>query len=156
MLFDERWGSGRGFAWINCMEMFKEMFSLREKIFGFGPDTLRLLMENFYMDKIIEMELVFDNAHNEYLQYLMTIGIVGCVSYISFVISAVVRMARSVKDRPEVAACLFAVLAYIAQAVVNLNLPIAMPLMIQLLSLGVCCKNRIGKGKDAISGAEEK
>ena len=156
VVFNEGWGTGRGFAWINCMEMFKEMFSPREKIFGFGPDTLRLLMENFYMDKIIEMELVFDNAHNEYLQYLMTIGIVGCVSYISFVISAIVRMARSVKGRPEVAACLFAVLAYITQAMVNLNLPIAMPFMIQLLSLGVCCKNRISKGKDAISGAEEK
>ena len=41
------------------------------------------------------------------------------------------------KDRPEVAACLFALAAYAVQATVNLNLPVAMPVTVQLLAMGV-------------------
>lgn len=81
--------------------------------------------------------VIFDSAHNEYLHYLITIGFVGMASYIVFMVSSVVTMAKRMKDQPVVAAVMMAVLAYMVQATVNINLPIAMPIVLQLLAMGV-------------------
>ena len=69
--------------------------------------------------------VIFDSAHNEYLHYLVTIGFAGMASYIVFMMSSVVAMAKRMKEQPVVAAVMLAVLAYMIQATVNINLPIA-------------------------------
>ena len=52
-------------------------------------------------------------------------------------LASVVAMAKKIKEQPEVMAIMIVVLAYMIQAVVNINLPIAMPIIIQLLAMGV-------------------
>ena len=84
--------------------------------------------------------VIFDSAHNEYLHYLVTIGFAGMASYIVFMVSSVVAMAKRMKEQPVVAAVMLAVLAYMIQAIVNINLPIAMPIILQLLAMGVGCR----------------
>lgn len=136
VVFNDSWGTGRGFAWRRSMEIYREFFTLKDKIFGYGPETFRVLMENFYLGE--SGSIVFDNAHNEYLHYLITIGFVGMMSYIAWLLTSVIKMAKSLKGRPEVAACMFALAAYAVQATVNLNLPVAMPITVQLLAMGLC------------------
>jgi len=138
VVFNEAWGTNRGFVWIRAMKVYNDKFTLLQKIFGFGPETFAVLMQ-YYFSKDMQ-EILFDNAHNEYLQYLLTIGAAGMLAYIAFMGSAVVKMARNLKDRPEVAAVMFAIVAYMVQAVVNLNLPIVMPIIIQLLAMGLSKK----------------
>ena len=62
-------------------------------------------------------------------------------SYIVFIVSSIAAMIKKMKDQPAVAAVMMAVLGYAVQAVVNINLPIAMPIILQLLAMGVGKKN---------------
>lgn len=113
------------------------------KLFGYGPETFGILTtKNFYGDMIRSSQgQIFDNAHNEYLQYLLTTGALGLVTYIVFLAAASGRMAAYRSRNTYTAGCLFAVLCYATQALVNLNLPITTPIMWLLLSVGMAaCK----------------
>ena len=57
-------------------------------------------------------------------------------------------MAKKIKEQPIVAAVMMAVLAYAIQAVVNINLPIAMPIILQLLAMGVGRKKTADKAEE--------
>lgn len=138
VVFNDAWGTNRGYVWKRAFEIFKDKLTPLQKIFGYGPETLALLMQYYFPGTEINGKItVFDSAHNEYLHYLVTIGVVGMVSYITFMVASVAAMAKRVKEQPEVFAIMIAVLAYMLQAVVNINLPIAMPIVIQLLAMGV-------------------
>ena len=57
-------------------------FPLKHKLFGYGPDTFGILTtDRFFGDMINATGLIFDNAHNEYLQFLLTIGPIGLIAY---------------------------------------------------------------------------
>lgn len=147
VVFNEAWGTHRGFVWIRAMDVFNTKFTSLQKLFGFGPETFSVLMQ-YYFSADME-QVLFDNAHNEYLHYLLTIGIAGMVSYAALMVSAVVRMAKNMKGRPEVAAVMFAIAAYMVQAFVNLNLPIAMPIIIHILAMGL--SKRSGDGDQQVN-----
>lgn len=134
LLFNDEWGTHRGYIWRNAMECFRE-FPLMKKIFGFGPDTFGIVLLDKTKGNIYGE--IFDNAHNEYLHYLITVGVAGLIAYLVFMISFVIRAIRKVEKNKYVAAALFAVLCYSTQAFVNLNLPIATPIMWMMLTLGV-------------------
>lgn len=138
LVFHDGWGTNRGYIWRKSVELFQE-FPLRQKLFGYGSETFGILTtENFLVDMFNSAQgQVFDNAHNEYLQYLVTIGVLGLVTYVTFLISAMWRMAVRRNENAYSAGCLFAVLCYCAQALVNLNLPITAPIMWLMLSVGM-------------------
>lgn len=141
VVFDDNWGTERGYVWRRCIELFTTKLNFLQKVFGYGPDTFALLMQYYYDGKKMgDRMIIYDSAHNEYLHYLITIGLTGMISYIVFMGASVVRMAKNLKERPEVAAVMFVVIAYMIQAVVNINLPIAMPIILNLLAMGVSVK----------------
>lgn len=147
LVFNDGWGTNRGYIWRKSVEIFRD-FPMLHKLFGYGPDTFGILTtSNFRMEMVNATGQVFDSAHNEYLQYLVTIGGLGMVSYVVFLFSACLKMYKSLSQNPYILGCLFAVLCYAAQALVNLNLPIAAPIMWLLLSIGMAaCK----KGKSLV------
>ena len=120
------------------MEIFTDKLTPVQKLFGYGADTFALIMQYYFPPAQSGGTItIYDSAHNEYLHYLITIGLFGTGSYITFMLASVAAMARKMKEQPEVMAIMIAVLAYMIQAVVNINLPIAMPIIIQLLAMGV-------------------
>ena len=138
LLFNDHWGTNRGYIWRKSLELYRE-FPLMRKLFGYGPDTFGILTT-----KTIHFEMmnatggqIFDNAHNAYLQYLLTIGFIGVTAYVIFLIAAIVRCWKQIPQHPYLIGCVFAVICYIVQALVNLDLPIATPVMWLLLSVGV-------------------
>ena len=136
--FTEEWGTDRGYVWRKAIELWRDTLTPIQKIFGYGADTFLLLMEDNYEVRMLNgIPTVYDSAHNEYLHFLVTIGVSGMVSYIVWVVSSILAMCKRVKCRPEVAAVLFAVTAYAVQATVNINLPVAMPVLVQLLAMGL-------------------
>lgn len=138
VVFNDSWGTERGYAWRRSIEIYNEKFTPSQKIFGYGPDTFGLLMRYYYDGlKMGDLPVIYDSAHNEYIHYLVTLGIAGLAAYLTFLIAAIVRLVRNVKDRPEVAAVLFTIVAYAVQATVNINLPIAMPIILNLLAMGL-------------------
>lgn len=132
-IFNDEWGSHRGYIWRNTMEQFKE-FTLWKKLVGFGPETIGiLLMRKTYGNPYNE---IFDSAHNEYLQLLLTVGIAGLVSYVIFILSYIKMCFDQKRDNNFIIAIVFGVICYSVQAFVNLNLPIVTPILWLLLGLG--------------------
>ena len=80
-----------------------------------------------------------DAAHNEYINYLITIGLVGTISYLVFTGSALVRGFKASKKYPVALACAGAVVCYLAQATVNIALPIATPLFFLFVAMCEGC-----------------
>lgn len=133
LLFDDDWGTHRGYIWRNAMECFSD-FSPIKKLIGFGPDTFGIILLDKTQNNIYGE--IYDTAHNEYIHYLLTVGIVGVTSYIIYLCSFIVNGVRICKKNPIVIAIVMAVICYSVQAFVNLNLPIATPIMWMLLMLG--------------------
>ena len=106
-------------------------------MFGFGPDTYGILTWDFRQDALDRYGVFYESAHNEYFQYLVTMGPLALASYLAFLGSACVRMCRKWKECAWILAPVLAVLCYGAQAVVNINLPIATPIMWAMLAIGL-------------------
>ncbi len=137
LLFNDQWGTNRGYIWRKSVEMFME-FPIHQKLIGFGPDTFGILTTSEIMDEMIAATgEVFDNAHNEYLQFLLTNGILGLMSYLTFLIGAIVTMVRKGGKDPYVMGCLIGILCYSMQASVNLNLPVVTPMLWFMISSGI-------------------
>ncbi|MDO4295735.1 MAG: O-antigen ligase family protein [bacterium] len=141
LLWNDDWGTHRGYIWRISMENFSD-FSFWRKLVGFGPDTFRIVT---FLNNEQEMYAlygeIFDNAHNEYLNYLITTGILGVTAYVTFLVSLLVRGFKNVGKNPQAAAMLFAILCYSAQAFVNLNLPIATPVMWMFMMMSMAVVN---------------
>lgn len=134
VVFNDDWGTSRGWAWIRTMQLYNHILTVPQKMFGYGADTLQLLMMQYFPPK---GNVVFDSVHNEYLHFLVTTGLVGMISYIVFLGASVIRMMKQMKDRPEVLTVMIVIAAYAVQAVVNINLPVVFPLIFQLLAMGL-------------------
>jgi hypothetical protein len=133
LVFNDDWGTHRGYIWRNAMERFSEL-SLLKKIIGFGPETFGIfLLQKTANNPYNEM---FDSAHNEYLHLLITVGITGLLSYVVFVISIICNSLRCSKNNPYIIAIVFGVICYSVQAFVNLNVPIITPIFWLLISMG--------------------
>lgn len=150
LYFNDEWGTNRGYIWRIAMENFAK-FSPWQKIVGFGPDTFGIItVTNNKMDMYERYGEIFDSAHNEYLQYLVTVGIAGVAAYVVFLGSVLVRACKKAAGNPMVMAVVFAVICYGAQAFVNLNLPIATPIMwlMIMMAMAECRRVRVSEDKD--------
>jgi hypothetical protein len=140
LLFNDDWGSHRGYIWRNAVECFSE-FSVWKKVFGYGPETFGiLLLQRTSGNKYHE---IFDNAHNEYLHCLITLGIAGLVSYILFLLSCIRKCFRTKNHNSYFVAVAFGIICYSSQALVNLNLPIVTPVL--WIFLGISAAKSIEK-----------
>ncbi len=148
LVFNDTWGTFRGYIWKKSIELYQE-FPMIHKIFGYGPDTFGILTTDaIRRDMVNATGQIFDNAHNEYLNLLLTIGPVGTLAYMIFVFGCVLGMVRrkNLMKHPCVAGCCLAAVCYSAQALVNLNIPIAAPILWLMLSTGAAvCRPRQGE-----------
>lgn len=156
LVFNDHWGTNRGFAWRKAMEHYME-FPLLKKIFGYGPETFGIIshFQDLQESKAFSGEL-FDNTHNEYLQFLVTIGPVATAAYMVFLALSVRDMLR-VHCSPYIMGMGFGVLCYSVQAVVNLNQPTSTPFMWTFLSMGIAEYRRytLKKEEEPIRNGEE-
>lgn len=133
LLFNDDWGTGRGYIWRNAMECYQSL-TLWKKIVGFGPETFGILI----MEKTANnpYNQLFDSAHNEYLHMLTTVGLAGLISYLIFVFGFIRKCIYYKNKNPYIMAIMFGVICYSVQAFVNINLPIVAPVFWLLLGLG--------------------
>lgn len=136
LVFDDNWGTLRGYCWRIGWQSYREQ-SFLHQLFGFGPDTYGILTWDFRQESLDNYGVFYESAHNEYLQYLVTMGPLALASYLAFLGGACVRMCRNWKQRGWILAPVLAILCYGAQAFVNINLPIATPIMWAMLAVGL-------------------
>lgn len=133
--FSDAWGTHRGFMWNKSFEAYGQ-YNLWQKLFGTGPETFYYTFSPYFGELYEEFgDTSTDAAHNEYINYLMNIGIVGLCSYLAFTGGALVRALRAAKRNPIAIVFASAVVTYMAQAIVNIALPIATPLFIIFVAL---------------------
>lgn len=146
LVFNDSWGTNRGYIWRKSFELYRD-FPILHKLFGYGPDTFGIMTTQAFKFEMIDATgQVFDSAHNEYLQFLLTIGPIGLAAYLTFQISSVRRMLKKNIGAPCALGCACAIVCYGFQALVNLNLPIATPMMWFLLSVGVATRGNKANG----------
>ncbi|MEG1848913.1 MAG: O-antigen ligase family protein, partial [Lachnospiraceae bacterium] len=136
LVFNDNWGTRRGYCWRIAWESYMQQ-PLIHKLFGFGPDTFGILTWGFREEALNLYGEFYESTHNEYLQYLVTMGPFALISYVGFLASSCVMMIKGLKKQPWVLAPLLAVICYGVQAIVNINLPIATPIMWTLLAVGM-------------------
>lgn len=136
--FDDRWGTHRGFFWINGMKEFFD-FDFVHIMFGSGCDTFYYVFEPYFE----ELSIRFNNGstnciHSEYLNYLVTQGVLGLLSYLAILITSVYRGLK-VSGKNELALIfVFPVITYAAQSVVNIYNPIVTPFLFIFIALSEC------------------
>ncbi len=137
LIFDDTWGTYRGYIWKKSIDMYKDLPFL-QKCFGHGPDTFGLLANDTIRFEMYDATgLFFDSAHNSILQYLLTIGLIGTAGYLVFLGASMVFMLKNRTGSPYILATMGAVVCYVFQSTVNIDLPIAAPMMWLLLSVGM-------------------
>ncbi len=137
LLWNDDWGTHRGFIWRIAIENYKD-FSPLHKLFGYGLDTFGILTkQNNGYEMLNKYGEIYDSAHNGYLQYLITVGPVGMLAYIGVLLSSLYLMVKKQRENPYVMGIACAMAGYMAQATVNIDLPIVMPIFLLLMSMGV-------------------
>lgn len=104
LLFDNKWGSDRGFTWKAAAGMFAEMTPLR-KLFGAGPDCFKAYSYSIpeYADLLYQYwkPNILTNAHNEFLNLLICIGIVGLFAFLAMLGMGVWRFFKAWEKNSE-------------------------------------------------------
>lgn len=126
LVFNDDWGTHRGYIWRNAMECYFNLPMLK-KIIGYGPETFGILLLKKTAGNPYNQ--IFDSAHNEYLHVLITVGIAGLIAYVGFLLAFIKRSITKQKNSPYIMALVFGVICYCAQATVNINLPIVAPFL---------------------------
>ncbi len=136
LVFNDNWGTNRGYCWRIGWQSYRAQ-SFLHQLFGFGADTYGILTWDYRQEALDAYGYFYESAHNEYLQYLVTLGPFALVSYLVFQVSTCAKMCRSLKKTNWILAPILAILCYAAQALVNINLPIATPIMWSMLAIGL-------------------
>lgn len=137
LVFNDAWGSHRGYAWKKAMVLFGELSPL-QKLIGSGPDTFACLaQEKFYYTMLEDVGVFFDNVHNGYIQYLITNGLLGLAFYLVFLGDVFRCLFQNAGKSPYAFAALTAGACYALQTTVNLELPIVTPTFWLLLAIGM-------------------
>ncbi|MDE6209160.1 MAG: O-antigen ligase family protein [Lachnospiraceae bacterium] len=142
--FTNDWGTGRGYVWKWCLNIFGEG-TLINKLFGFGTGTCSIELLSAYSHEMrYSLGYYFTTAHNEFLEILLNVGILGLLSYISVIIATIVK---NIKNR-EYFNIQFTVgiIAYCIQSMFIAMQPVVIPLVFVFLGLA----NNIAIDKERI------
>lgn len=128
--FSASWGTDRGKIWTFVMQVYERM-PFAQKLFGASSGGL------LHADAVKPLfpDASLDTAHNEYLQYLLTNGALGLICYLGAVFLALRAGFRRSAREPVYRGLTLAVLAYLAQAAVNIAQPMTTPIFFVLLGV---------------------
>lgn len=117
LLFNDKWGSDRGFTWKTAWKIFSQMPPAK-KVFGAGPDCFMAYSYSIpaHAQKLNDYWKpdILTNAHNEFLNLLICVGAAGLLAWLAVLAVAALRFYRQGENRPFALMGLFAVCAYSA------------------------------------------
>lgn len=129
--FSDSWGTERGYIFSRLLRTFGEGNVLR-KLFGWGPGmTFPVIQAHFWKEMCERFEVVYDDAHSQWITLLITSGLSGCFWMLTALLSGICRVFK--KGREPVWGVVLVV--YLAVSAVSLTQPITGPFL--WLGLGV-------------------
>lgn len=149
--FNDDWGNGRGFTWRCAGEIFQE-YSLKNKLFGCGPDCFASYAYDRYADTLSSRwgNHVLTNAHNEWFTSLLFFGIAGFVTYLGIFVTSIASFGRRTLQSPFLLAVIMSVVAYFGHNFFCYQQVICTPTIFILIGMGegLCRKMKLGINKD--------
>jgi O-antigen ligase len=137
---EDEFGSNRAFVWRESVNILTD-----RPILGSGPATFRwALSQEFQKISLERFGVIFDTAHNIYLNTAITLGIPALMALLTLIGSLFWQSLKKAFNRPILLAFSAAALAYLAQGFFQVDTPIDRPLI--WLALGVMA-NEIWRGK---------
>ena len=125
-------GSGRGIVWKLSLDFIREM-----PIFGSGPDTFLSRSMPYYESGYLEV--MFDFAHNDFLQIGVCLGLVGLAIYVAWIVSMAVRLLKKAPENPMLLIFGSAMVGYLGHVFFSFSIAILTPMFWVLAGLGNKC-----------------
>ena len=150
--FTDSWGMWRGLVWKKLMDLYNS-FPAIHKVFGAGPETAGIYLQNNYYNEIAEASgLFYDSPHNELLQMFFTMGPIGLISYLGIMISPSVLAARRTlkKCYPVIAAICIVCICHVFECWVNIMVPMDVPTIFALIAIACNLYRKSKEGVTAI------
>lgn len=119
--FEDHYASHRIFLLRHSFAAFTN-----HPIIGTGPDTFRWAVAP---EAHTTYNVVMDKAHNEYAQILVCQGILGLLCYLVFLGGVFIKAIPNILKNPLIMVIAIAFTGYCVQAIFNISLPIATPMM---------------------------
>ena len=124
-------GSNRGFVWRKSIEA-----SFNQPILGTGSDTFYYALGKETQSEAVERYgVIFDKAHNDFLQNLLCHGLPGLLAYLSILIGLIVKAFKKIAKDGFLLAIMAAVGAYMIQGFFGVNTTIVMPIFWVFLAM---------------------
>jgi hypothetical protein len=140
---DDDFGTGRVFVWRSSLSVVPE-----HPFLGTGPDTFDIAFTPFQAETQQRYNLIFDKAHNDYVQILVCCGIPALIAYLALLLCAFIPAIRKAFDSPLLFAALGAGLSYCVQSFFGVDVPIATPLFWLILGLAAQASLQIKRDFD--------
>jgi hypothetical protein len=140
---NDDFGSGRVFVWRNSLSVVSE-----HPFLGTGPDTFDVAFAPFQSETQQRYNLVFDKAHNDYIQILVCCGVPALAAYLILLICAFIPAVSKAFDSPFLFAALGAGISYGVQSFFGVDVPIATPLFWLILGLAAQAPRQAKKDFD--------
>jgi putative inorganic carbon (HCO3(-)) transporter len=112
-------GSVRIFIWGKVVKIIKEY-----PIFGIGIGNLGNKITKDYSNEIVKIfgtNLIFDKAHNEYLNIAVSTGIPSLILYLCFILSIIKKVFGKVRNNYCIIPIFCSVIGYLIQAFFNIS-----------------------------------
>ncbi|MBC2579952.1 O-antigen ligase [Clostridium sp. DJ247] len=123
----EHGGSGRVFIWDRTLKILWS-----RPLTGSGPDTFDLVFMGKYKNDVKTRfgdNVVFDKAHNEYLNMAITTGIPSLMLYVTFVTFIIIRAYKSIsRGNLYMIPILCSISGYLLQAFFNISVVSVAPI----------------------------
>ena len=149
--FDDSMGHNRMGIYKIALSVFSR-FSLKEKLFGAGPDCFYYAMSEhedlMALSRNLFGKLELTNAHCEILNVLINEGLVGVFSFAGLCISAFITFSRNIKKRPEMVIFILALVSYLTNNLFSFRQVTSTPLLFLLIGIAMsACKGGVNIDK---------
>lgn len=117
-------GSGRIFIWRNALTLIPQ-----KPLLGYGPDNFYRVFTGAFGELGMEkFGVVFDKAHNEFIQLAVDVGLLGLISILSFYALFLLRASKYAEDQ-IIMTLAVALVAFLVQSFFNFAQPFTTPIV---------------------------
>ena len=132
LIFDDDWGTNRGFVWTRTCQLFGEL-PFYQQMIGIGPGGFREFFTEFNLERAAAGLPAFSDPHSEFLYFLVAAGFVGVVGYFGMIVTCLIKCIKHRDGRLIMLSALL--ISWLAQGMVNNPLVFVTPYLFLFMGM---------------------